>query len=155
MPCAMRGCQAATSAIGGRAAGARGLVADDASGVVDLRPRHDGGDGRRRRDGRRGGGRELGVAHQEHAADGLDALVDRGLHGRVVDDVEPLRIDRDRPHEKEQAHGDAGENADDEHEGVEELLIVLAQRRAPKPLNPAAIIADGRAESRRPTAAQR
>ena len=56
---------------------------------------------------------------------------------------EPLRVDRDRAHEEEQSHGCAHENADDEHEAVEELLIVLAQRRAPE-LNP------GRDYSRRP-----
>jgi hypothetical protein len=54
-----------------------------------------------------------------------------------------LRVDRDRPHEEEQADADAHENADDEHERVEELLIVLAQRRAPEPLT-------GRDYSRRP-----
>ena len=133
MPCAMRGAQAATSPTGGAPVATRGLVADDAGGVVDLRARHDGGDRRRHCDGGRCSRGELRVAHQEHAADGLDALVDGGLHSRILRDVQPLRVDRDRAHEEEQRHGHAHENADDEHEAVEKLLIVLAQRRAPEP----------------------
>jgi hypothetical protein len=43
----------------------------------------------------------------------------------------PLRIDGDHSHEKEQRNGDADEYADDEHEAVEELLVLVAQADRP------------------------
>jgi hypothetical protein len=52
------------------------------------------------------------------------------LNVRVLEQETALCIDCDDAREKEKPHGDADENADDEHEAVEKLLILCAQRRS-------------------------
>jgi hypothetical protein len=94
-------------------------------------PRHSGHRGRCGYGGRGRSGK-LGIPQQQHAADGLDALVDRGLDGGIGGDVGALRIDRDGAREEEQPHLHTHENAYDEHEAVEERLILVAQRRSPR-----------------------
>src|SRR5690606_10546266 len=83
-----------------------------------------------------GGGRslrrgELLVPDQDDFTDRLDARVDLGPNPRVRLDELTLRVDRDRPREEEQPHGDAYQNADDEHEAVEELLVLVPQSEDP------------------------
>ena len=126
-----------------RAARARRLVADDASGVVDLRARHDGRDRRRGCDGSGGAAASSASPINSTRPTGLMRSSIAACTVGIFGDVQALRVDRDRAHEEEQSHGGAHENADDEHEAVEELLIVLAQRRAPEPES-------GRDYSRRP-----
>ena len=112
-----------------RAADAWRRVAHDARHVVDLRSRHHGRDRRRRGRCRQGGC--LGVAHQDDAPDGPNALRDRCLDLGVFLDVAALRIDRDHAREEKQADGDSHQNPDHEHEVVEELRVLLAQSAAP------------------------
>ncbi len=103
-------------------------VAGDARGVVDLGARQRRGRGFRRGDSGGRCGRELGVPEQQHMTHGLDARADGRDHGRVGRYVLALGVDRDSPREKEQAGGDAHQDADHEHEAVEELLVLMAQR---------------------------
>jgi hypothetical protein len=70
---------------------------------------------------------ELSRAEKNNLADRLDTAVDCSLDRRILEDELALGIDCDHSDEKKQADGGADKNADDEHEAIEKLLVLVSQ----------------------------
>ena len=123
----MRGCQASASPSGGAPPTPGGAWQTMHAALYTCGPDIAAATGVGVAHGSRGRCLELCRTEQQYAADRLDPLLDLRLDHGIVFQILALRLERDRPHEEEQANGNPHEDADDEHEAVEELLVVLAR----------------------------